>query len=361
MTEPAGVPPALVAQLDRASDYGSEGLGFESLQARNIPPGHSDIGAELPPTPRARENMSENIPPINVEIAGAVSRFWSGGSGPSHSAITSALALAGYEESELEAEQNKHDRVHSAIRAADPATGRRIIVETTAVLATAGLLDDLTRPLASSLATALQRSGHELVAGGYIDWDVSGMRATATFDPGNRSTEPLLPDRADEINEVTIPTVQLLIDCLRRLPSAMRPLVQRQRGRPGLEIVDEYDVQDAVESMLRGLYPDVRPEERCPSYAGSSSTMDFLLKQDSLAIEVKVTKPGRTEKKIKPELLIDFEDYRTHPQVKSVIAVVYDLHSTFNNPVGFENDLTGHRNDIQTYTLVVGWPLPPSQ
>ena len=27
-------PPALVAQLDRASDYGSEGWGFESLQAR---------------------------------------------------------------------------------------------------------------------------------------------------------------------------------------------------------------------------------------------------------------------------------------------------------------------------------------
>ncbi len=26
--------PALVAQLDRASDYGSEGWGFESLQAR---------------------------------------------------------------------------------------------------------------------------------------------------------------------------------------------------------------------------------------------------------------------------------------------------------------------------------------
>ena len=28
---------ALVAQLDRASDYGSEGWGFESLRARKIP------------------------------------------------------------------------------------------------------------------------------------------------------------------------------------------------------------------------------------------------------------------------------------------------------------------------------------
>ena len=29
-------PAALVAQLDRASDYGSEGWGFESLRARHI-------------------------------------------------------------------------------------------------------------------------------------------------------------------------------------------------------------------------------------------------------------------------------------------------------------------------------------
>jgi hypothetical protein len=28
--------PALVAQLDRASDYGSEGWGFESLRARGL-------------------------------------------------------------------------------------------------------------------------------------------------------------------------------------------------------------------------------------------------------------------------------------------------------------------------------------
>ncbi len=31
---------ALVAQLDRASDYGSEGWGFESLRARQISAGH---------------------------------------------------------------------------------------------------------------------------------------------------------------------------------------------------------------------------------------------------------------------------------------------------------------------------------
>lgn len=41
---------------------------------------------------------------------------------------------------------------------------------------------------------------------------------------------------------------------------------------------DEYDLQDLVESLLRFLYNDVRPEERTPSYAGSSSVMDFLLR-----------------------------------------------------------------------------------
>jgi hypothetical protein len=33
--------PALVAQLERASDYGSEGWGFESLRARRVSPSHS--------------------------------------------------------------------------------------------------------------------------------------------------------------------------------------------------------------------------------------------------------------------------------------------------------------------------------
>ena len=40
----SGQDPALVAQLDRASDYGSEGWGFESLRARYAGPGQRAVG-----------------------------------------------------------------------------------------------------------------------------------------------------------------------------------------------------------------------------------------------------------------------------------------------------------------------------
>lgn len=46
---------------------------------------------------------------------------------------------------------------------------------------------------------------------------------------------------------------------------------------------------------IRMSYKDVRPEQRTPSYAGSSSVMDFLLRDDGVAVEVKATRPGRSE------------------------------------------------------------------
>ena len=44
------MPRALVAQLDRASDFDSEGREFESLRARHFPPGCSRVTASRLPT-----------------------------------------------------------------------------------------------------------------------------------------------------------------------------------------------------------------------------------------------------------------------------------------------------------------------
>jgi hypothetical protein len=86
--------------------------------------------------------------------------------------------------------------------------------------------------------------------------------------------------------------------------------------------------------------------------------MDFLLKDEAVAVEVKVTAPGRLPKHIKNELLVDINDYQQHPSVRTLIAVVYDIASTFDNPTGFENDLSGQHGSIEVIVLVVGWPLP---
>jgi REase_DpnII-MboI len=50
---------------------------------------------------------------------------------------------------------------------------------------------------------------------------------------------------------------------------------------------DEYDVQDSLHALLKLHFDDVRREEWTPSYAGSQSRMDFLLKREKIVVETK--------------------------------------------------------------------------
>ena len=59
-------------------------------------------------------------------------------------------------------------------------------------------------------------------------------------------------------------------------------LTDRHDNRNSLHINDEYDVQDLLHALLTLYFDDIRPEEWTPSYAGSSSRMDFLLKQEKI-------------------------------------------------------------------------------
>ena len=59
-----------------------------------------------------------------------------------------------------------------------------------------------------------------------------------------------------------------------------------------LDVEDEYDVQDLLHALLRLYFKDIRPEEWTPGYAGTSSSMDFLLHPEEIVIEVKKTRKG---------------------------------------------------------------------
>lgn len=301
---------------------------------------------------------------VGLPVAGALARFWAGGEGPSHSSISTAFALAGYDEPPDDEQGNKQARVISAVRNAQADTAQLLVEELLNLLRTAGYFDRADDdPRIRGLKVAVKRSGHRLTSEGYIDWSESSLpdgarRATGTDTADLRAGE--LEAATQEFVEPTVvPSVSLLVSSLRRLSSALRPVVvKRRQGRRGLDMNDEYDVQDAVEFLLRTLYSDVRSEERGPSSAGASSTMDFLLKEVGVAVEVKVTRQGRGEKNVKKELLVDINDYRQHPSVHTLIAVVYDLADTFDNPAGFEEDLSELREDLEVRVIVVGWSLP---
>ena len=65
-------------------------------------------------------------------------------------------------------------------------------------------------------------------------------------------------------------------------------LRRRYDNRPTLDVADEYDVQDLVHALLRLFFDDVRPEEHTPSYAGKSTRMDFLLKNEGVVVDTHV-------------------------------------------------------------------------
>lgn len=124
-----------------------------------------------------------------------------------------------------------------------------------------------------------------------------------------------------------------------RLPVVVRQLGVRHDGRPGFEILDEYDVQDLLHALLRVDFDDIRTEEWTPSYAGGSARMDFLLKAEQIVIEAKMARKGHGGKQISDELIIDAARYREHPACKNLLCLVYDPDRIIANPRGVEGDL----------------------
>lgn len=132
----------------------------------------------------------------------------------------------------------------------------------------------------------------------------------------------------------------LLTKLFERFHIVARQLRRRHDGRPTMEINDEYDVQDLLHGLLRIDFDDVRPEEWTPSYAGASNRMDFLLKEDEIAIEVKMTRNGLKDKELGEQLIIDIAKYQSHPNCKCLYCFVYDPDGNVRNPRGLEKDLT---------------------
>jgi hypothetical protein len=88
-----------------------------------------------------------------------------------------------------------------------------------------------------------------------------------------------------------------------------RQLSKRYGDRQNLEVKDEYDDQYLLHALLWLFFDDIRPEETTPSYAGKSSRIDFLLKAESIGLEVKKTGKGLSSvKDVGDQLLKIFPD-----------------------------------------------------
>jgi hypothetical protein len=147
-------------------------------------------------------------------------------------------------------------------------------------------------------------------------------------------------------------TIALLHVLCRRFPLFAREIAQRHGGRPGFAIKDEYDVQDAIHALLRLHFDDVRPEENVPSYAGSRTRLDFLLKREKTIIETKMTRDGLGQRKLVEELINDKAHYRQHPDCEALVCFVYDPDGRVDNPAALETDLAGTEAGLTTTVVV---------
>lgn len=138
-----------------------------------------------------------------------------------------------------------------------------------------------------------------------------------------------------------------------RIPLVIRQLRDRYDGRQTLKVDDEYDVQDLLHALLHLFFDDVRPEEYTPSYAGKSTRMDFLLKNESIVIESKMTRRGLGAKEVGEQLIIDIAHYKSHPDCKSLFCLVYDPDHRVDNPRGLENDLSKKTDGMIVRVFVV--------
>lgn len=129
-------------------------------------------------------------------------------------------------------------------------------------------------------------------------------------------------------------------------------LKRRYDGRETLIVKDEYDVQDLLEALFKLFFSDVRPEEWCPSYAGSTKRMDFLLKESEIVVEVKMTRKGLDDKKLGEQLIIDIDNYKQHPNCKQLYCFVYDPDGYIRNPRGIETDLSGDSEGLKVVTYI---------
>ncbi len=157
-------------------------------------------------------------------------------------------------------------------------------------------------------------------------------------------TDKVLSRLGKSIEENIQPEV-MLEKLFNRFHLIVRQLRNRRDSRETIDVKDEYDVQDLMHALMKIYFDDIRPEEWTPSYAGSSSRMDFLLKNERLVVEVKRSRDTLRDKAIGEQLIIDIAKYKGHPDCETLVCFVYDPEGFISNPTGLENDLNKLSND----------------
>jgi REase_DpnII-MboI len=139
-----------------------------------------------------------------------------------------------------------------------------------------------------------------------------------------------------------------------RLPEFISVLsIAANSNVPAPSLANERDLQVLTEGILRLLYHNIVAEDVVPKKSGASSRADFVIKDEGILVETKMTRKSLTDKRVGDELLIDWGRYPRYPDICGVFALVYDPMRRLRNPAALEEDLSHSSSGISMRTIVV--------
>jgi len=153
---------------------------------------------------------------------------------------------------------------------------------------------------------------------------------------------PVTEERADQIVE------RLLL----RFHRFAKDLEHRPRGRKGIQLDDEYDVQFLINALLRMQFDNVKAEEPAPSMAGGATRTDFFLPEHGLFLEIKMTRDGMTARSLADELILDIARYRAHPECHAITFFVYDPRGLVKNAAALRTELSEIAGELPVSVIV---------
>ena len=81
--------------------------------------------------------------------------------------------------------------------------------------------------------------------------------------------------------------------------------------------------------------------------------MDFLLKEEEIAIETKMARENLRDKELGEQLIIDVANYKEHPNCKQLYCFIYDPEGIIHNPYGLEKDLSQSDGSFDIFVFIM--------
>ncbi len=158
------------------------------------------------------------------------------------------------------------------------------------------------------------------------------------------------------VRESILPSVNVLLSVLNSFPDVVSRLKHRRSGKSTLDINDEYDIQDILYVMLKGMFPTLQYEDPTSKVGPNSSRADFTILDLCVFIEVKHVSQKGKEKTVHDECLTDIQKYGKQEGCQKIIFFIYDPNKCIDNQYAYKTGLGTTQNidgkDVEIISLI---------